>query len=588
VTRISVVVPVYNVEPYLGACLRSIAAQTFADLEVIVVDDGSTDGSAAVAEEFARGDPRFRVLRRPNGGLGAARNTGIDDAGGELLAFVDSDDVLPADAYERLLGALDGTGSDFATGNVHRLDGASTAQAAFLARAFERTRLRTHVTRFRPLLADRTAWNKLFRRAFWDRHGFRFPEGRLHEDIPVILPAHFAARAVDVIAEPVYYWRVRGDSITQRRLERRALLDRLQAIEDVRAHLAEHGPRRALRWYDQSVVADDLRLHLDVLEDADDEYRALFLDRAGAFVERARLRELPAIDRLKWELVRRRRLDDLLEALRFQREDLAERPPVRIRGRWYGDYPFRGELPNRVYRLGRRDLTPVAGIDELRRDGDRVVIRGHASIPALGPGQRVQLVATPPGRRQAVRRRIAAARLPTTSAGDRFEARLEPGALGDRWELSVHVRARGVSRRRSRFAVERAMAIDVPLGGALLTVAATAWGKLVARRRTEWLAVRDHRIAGDTLELTLAGSGAAPATLELRRESDSATAAHPLTGWTARIPLAEIEGAVWELWAGRSPLANLDEGEPLTRSRAGGAALRVQAAARAGSQVERT
>jgi CDP-glycerol glycerophosphotransferase len=201
--RISVIVPVYNVERYLPPCLESLAAQTFGDLEVVMVDDGSTDGSAALAREFARRDPRFRLLQQANGGLSKARNTGIEAAAGEFIAFADSDDVVPPRAYELLIGALDKTGSDFASGNVHRLTTAGTSQARFLARTFARTRLKTHVTRDRSLLADRTAWNKLFRRSFWQAHGWRFPEGRYNEDIPVILRAHFAARSVDVLEDPV-------------------------------------------------------------------------------------------------------------------------------------------------------------------------------------------------------------------------------------------------------------------------------------------------------------------------------------------------------------------------------------------------
>src|SRR5207249_646263 len=98
--------------------------------------------------------------------------------------------------------------------------------------------------------------------------------------------------------------------------------------------------------------------HLNVLERADDDYRALFLDVANTFLDRAdkRLEDpLPAIERLKWHLVRRRQMPQLLEVLRFQREDLAETPPVRVRGRWYGDYPFRTDaalaVPPSVYRL---------------------------------------------------------------------------------------------------------------------------------------------------------------------------------------------------------------------------------------------
>jgi glycosyltransferase involved in cell wall biosynthesis len=336
---ISVVVPVYDVEDYLAECLDSVAAQTVRDLEVVMVDDGSTDGSAAIAERYAARDPRFRLVSQANGGLSKARNTGIEVASGEYLAFLDSDDVLPPSAYELLLGALEGTGSDFATGNVHRLSTWGTWQPAFLERAFAETRLRTHVTRDRPLLADRTAWNKLWRRSFWgDR---RFPEGVVHEDIPVILPAHFMARSVDVIADPVYLWRLReagAPSITQRRREPRVLLDRLAAIERVCDYLAEHGPPHALRWYRESVVADDLRYHLEVLDGADDAYRELFLEKANAFLDADVTAGLPAGEQRKWDLVRRRELPELLEILRREHRTslrmlIARRIPVRYRRR---------------------------------------------------------------------------------------------------------------------------------------------------------------------------------------------------------------------------------------------------------------
>src|SRR3954469_23354704 len=166
--RISVVVPIYNVEEFLEPCLESLAAQTVADFEAVLVDDGSTDTSAAIAEAFTRRDGRFRLVSQPNGGLSKARNTGLDHTNGaEFLHFLDSDDLLPPNAYELLLGALEQTGSDFATGNVLRLSSWGTSQTEFLAETFQRTRLATHVTRFAPLLADRTAWNKLWRRSFW-------------------------------------------------------------------------------------------------------------------------------------------------------------------------------------------------------------------------------------------------------------------------------------------------------------------------------------------------------------------------------------------------------------------------------------
>ena len=329
--RVSVVVPIYNVEAYLGSCLESLAAQTFGDIEVVMVDDGSTDGSAALAAEHARRDGRFRLVSRSNGGLSRARNTGIAAARGEFLSFVDSDDIVPPTAYELFLAALDETSSDFAAGSVLQLVRGETTPAGWLTGTFTRTRLGTHVSEFPPLLADRTAWNKLWRRSFWDAHALRFPEGVLHEDIPVVLSAYVLARAVDVIAEPVYVYRTRegGElSITQRRLERRVLLDRLDAIEQVRDVLHEHRLDDALRWYDANLLSDDLRLHLIVLDQADDEYRALFLHRVNALIADMAPdagRRLPAGDRLKWRLVRRRRMSQLAGLIRLRRVALGLR-----------------------------------------------------------------------------------------------------------------------------------------------------------------------------------------------------------------------------------------------------------------------
>ena len=253
--RVSVVVPVYNVAAYLDTCLESLAQQTFEDLEVVMVDDGSTDESAEIAERFAARDSRFRLVQKANAGLGAARNTGARHASGEFLAFVDSDDVVPRHAYEYLLGALDESGSDFASGNVRRLTSHGTQRSAFQSKVFERTRLRTHITRYPPLLADRTAWNKLFRRSFWDQQRLSFPVGVLYEDIPVTIPAHYLAKSVDAVEQTVYLWRMREGadlSITQRRAGTKPLRDRVAAVDSrqpVSRRAGIHGLEGGLRPY---------------------------------------------------------------------------------------------------------------------------------------------------------------------------------------------------------------------------------------------------------------------------------------------------------------------------------------------------
>ena len=119
---LSVVVPVYNVGHYLEECLDSLLGQSLVELEVIAVDDGSTDGSAAILRKRAASDRRLRVLTQANAGQGAARNRAVAEARGEFVTFCDGDDRVPTDAYAYLVETLRASGSDFAVGRARRFD----------------------------------------------------------------------------------------------------------------------------------------------------------------------------------------------------------------------------------------------------------------------------------------------------------------------------------------------------------------------------------------------------------------------------------------------------------------------------------
>ena len=114
--RISIIVPVYRAEAYLPGCLDSILAQTYEDLEIILVDDGSPDASGAICDEYALRDPRVRVIHKTNGGASSARNAGLDGATGRYVCFVDSDDLLPRTSVEALARAVEETGCQYAAG----------------------------------------------------------------------------------------------------------------------------------------------------------------------------------------------------------------------------------------------------------------------------------------------------------------------------------------------------------------------------------------------------------------------------------------------------------------------------------------
>ncbi|MGQ4732011.1 CDP-glycerol glycerophosphotransferase family protein [Streptomyces sp. Ju416(a)] len=394
--RLTVVVPLYNVEEYLGACLTSLAEQTMPDLEVVLVDDGSTDNGPALAQEFTERDPRFRLIRQENAGLGAARNAGVREAhpGAEFLTFVDSDDVVPPGAYARMLAELDRSGSDFATGNVLRLRAnGDLEQSPMFRKPMEKARPATHVTRDWILLGDRIACNKVFRRTFWDEHAFAFPTGVLYEDIAVVLPAHFLARSVDVVEEPVYHWRDRDGSITTRRAVPRGIRDRVTAVTTVSRFLAERSSKEskegaadaaeAKRRYDAHALSGDLWLFIEALPDGDAEFHEAFLEHAGAFastVEPGVFASLPLHLRVKWQLIRERRLPELLALLADEKKD---RDTFHVRGllRPRAHHPaVRDPLPPAATALTAADLPVHAHLTEaVWRDG-LLHLTGYAHV----------------------------------------------------------------------------------------------------------------------------------------------------------------------------------------------------------------
>lgn len=277
---LSVVLPVYQVEDYLPACLASIEAQTYRDYEVIVVDDGSRDASGAIAREWARRDGRIRVIRQENAGLGAARNAGVRLARGEMLTFVDSDDELPADAWSVMVRTLEQTGSDLVVGTAERDNGQRRWQTPLMKRNHVDERLRVTVDQMPRILADVFAWNKVYRLDFWRHAGLAFPEGVRYEDQPTLTRAFLAARTFDVLRETVYYWRVREDrtSITQRRHEVADLRDRLDTKRDTAAVVHEHGVPEVSRVLHAEILPIDMWEYFRAVPGCSEEYWRMLVE----------------------------------------------------------------------------------------------------------------------------------------------------------------------------------------------------------------------------------------------------------------------------------------------------------------------
>ena len=392
--RISVVVPFHNNSDVLGPCLRSLAAQSFGDFEVIMVDDGSADGGAAVAAAQASADSRFTLVQVAGGGPGFARNQGISRATGEYLSFVDGDDVLPADALERLLATLQASGSDFVSGNVQRLGPHGLTQSALHARAIKTRKIGTHVSRSPELFFDVSVWNKLFRRSFWEANHLVFPEGVVWEDLQLMTKAHVLARAVDVIPEHTYYWRERthGElSITQSRASIDNFRDRITALLVIDEFLRGHRPRRMVREHQHKALVNDLWLYVLDLGRTDEAYRGEYADLMVAYlaqVDGRALSRLPSTHKLAYHLVYRRLIPELLYYVAWlNNQPVKTVPVVRERGRIWADLPFRTNrqlaIPAVVYRTQLRELDPFVRVEQVDWEDGKLVISGCAYVPSI-------------------------------------------------------------------------------------------------------------------------------------------------------------------------------------------------------------
>lgn len=277
---VGVVIPAWGVEEWLGECLESLRAQTHTRWEAVVVDDGSPDRSGDIAEEWARLDARIRVVHTANGGLGAARNVGTRHVRGDYLAFLDSDDVLPANAYADLVGALEESGSDFATGSVVRWEDSRHTEPPWMRRLHRPPGRGLRVEDRPELLGDVFAWNKLWRRSFWDSEGLTWPEAVRYEDQPTTTRSFLRGR-FDVLDEVVYRWRIRDDgtSITQQRASVADLRDRWETKRTALAWVREHGSTEVETVFTDRVLAGDLWRYFLVVPGCTEEWWRLL--RAG-------------------------------------------------------------------------------------------------------------------------------------------------------------------------------------------------------------------------------------------------------------------------------------------------------------------
>lgn len=277
---VALIVPIYNVEIYLDECLASIERQTiFERTEVVLVDDGSTDSSGAIASAFASRFANVRLITRRNGGLGAARNTGIAEARAPYLAFLDSDDVLPERSLELRLNAMTDD-IDVVVGNMKTFPSKTTWP--WSDGVAEGDRVLSGIDEFPELVSNASACNKLFRASTFDGGGFA--EGVHFEDAFIIVPLLLRAHRIGIVAEVVYLYRKRAaaGSIMDSLFERpQNYWDHLLLAEQIR-ELRDQLPLQAAEAADAFLVRSMQGFLVRAREALDDGSLKSYFDRARA------------------------------------------------------------------------------------------------------------------------------------------------------------------------------------------------------------------------------------------------------------------------------------------------------------------
>lgn len=210
---VSVIIPVYKVEAYLSACVESVLSQTYTNIEIILVDDGSPDNCPRICDGYAAKDSRIHVIHKENGGPSSARNMGITASNGEFLAFLDSDDLWSPFFLEHLYQAITETKADLAVCQFQRFQ----KEAPLYACGYVPPELLSPREAFECLFNNRNvnmvvAWNKLYRKELF--HAVRYPVGRLHEDEAVIHEIIGSTQCIAWLEETLCYYRETPNSIT--------------------------------------------------------------------------------------------------------------------------------------------------------------------------------------------------------------------------------------------------------------------------------------------------------------------------------------------------------------------------------------
>ena len=243
----TVIVPVYNVAAYLPACIASIRAQSQENLQILLVDDGSTDGSSAICDACAAEDTRIQVIHKENGGVCSARNAGLAQARGKYIYFVDGDDLLAEDAVRRSIEALESGPYDACIWSLNILENGTfryrgRGQRKIFLFPSERKRARFLCRWFLSARLGWEVWIQVFRREIIERHGLRFGHAIFAEDMDFTFRYLLHCRSLCLLPAPLYVYRIRDSSVMQTIPKEKQFAEISRLLQQQRRELADDLP----------------------------------------------------------------------------------------------------------------------------------------------------------------------------------------------------------------------------------------------------------------------------------------------------------------------------------------------------------
>lgn len=275
---ISIIIPVYKVEKYLEKCIESVLKQTYTNLQIILVDDGSPDNCGKICDEYAKKDPRIEVIHKVNGGLSDARNVGIAKAKGKYIGFVDSDDYIKEDMYEILINLIKEYDADVSICNLYDvIDGKE-----YIRNNENGIQEYSRLEILKEVLLDKNiqsyAWNKLYKKELFDE--IKYPIGKKYEDIGTTFYVFEKCNKIVVTSESEYYYLKRSDSLVNNVTES-TVLDYTDII--IQRYLYTQKNIEKLRKYNNYYLAktlitahNDIELLGSISEKMQEKYKELY------------------------------------------------------------------------------------------------------------------------------------------------------------------------------------------------------------------------------------------------------------------------------------------------------------------------